>query len=64
MCDVLQLSTQTARWEGAETGSETRRFICTVRQTPPHKWAEIMHDSSTFRRQVARPVLRVPKPDA
>jgi hypothetical protein len=50
--------------EGAETGSGTRRIICTVRHTPPHKWAEVLHDSSAFRRQVAQPVLRVPKPDA
>jgi hypothetical protein len=32
--------------------------------TPPHKWAEVLHDHSTFRQPVALPVLRVPKPDA
>jgi len=35
VCDVLQLSRQTARREGAETGSGARRIICAVRVTPP-----------------------------
>ena len=64
MCDVLQLSRQTARREGAETGSGARRIICAVRVTPPRERAGVLHDSSAFRRLVAQPVLRVPKPDA
>ena len=64
MCDVLQLPRQATRKEGAETTSGTRRIICTGRHTPRHKWAEVMNDSSMFRRQVVQPGLRVPKPDA
>jgi hypothetical protein len=64
VCDVLQLSRKANRREGAETTSGTRRIICTVRHTPPHKWAAVMHDSSAFRRPVGQPVLRVPRPDA
>ena len=37
MCDVLQLSRQTARRDGAETGSGARRIICAVRVTPPRR---------------------------
>jgi hypothetical protein len=64
VCDVLQLSRKENRRERAKTTSGMRRIICTVRHTLPHKWAEVLHDSSAIRRQVAQPILRVPKPDA
>src|SRR5580658_2487028 len=37
VCDVLQISRQTARWEEAETGSGARRIICAVRVTPSRR---------------------------
>ena len=37
MCDVLQLSRQTARREVVETGSGARHIICAERVTPPRR---------------------------
>jgi len=64
VCDVLQLSRQTARREGAETGSGARRIICPVSVSLRAEGAGVLQDSSVIRRLVAQPVLRVPKPDA
>lgn len=64
VCDVLQVSTQTARRKGAETGSGARRVIWAVRVMPPRREGGVLYGSSVIRRRVARPVLRVPKRDA
>src|ERR1019366_457402 len=37
VCDLLQISRQTPRWEVAETSSGTRRIICTTRVMSPRR---------------------------
>lgn len=64
MCDVLQLSRQTARRVGAEIGSGARRIVCAARVMSPRRKGGVLHDFSVIRRLVAQPALRVLKPDA
>ena len=64
VCDSLQLSGQTARGMGPRQVPERDELSapCVGRLSAP-KGTEVLHGSSAFRRLVAQPALRVPKPD-
>ena len=60
----LQLLRLTARREGAQTNSGGDKSSAPCVTPLRGERAEVLYDSSVFRRLVAQPVLRVPKQDA